>query len=353
MLILTDRPAEIAPLAAALSAWGHCDIVNLVDWEKAPVAPRRLIIIDVDMSARRAVEILRRAIAHHRSGAEPCLSLLRDHSVRATLQANAIGVIHVLAADAPLSVVLQSAAQLMQWTQLEAPGASPTQVQAHFIAATAALADMLDAAAAGRILPRSAIDSSVDTVNQAAESADLESWLTVVWNHDDLTYQHCLLVAGLAAAFAHRLQFSAEDRRRVTCAAVLHDIGKARIPREILTKEGELDTLEMAAMRRHPALGAAMLREQGGFGTDIIAVARSHHEYLDGSGYPDGLKGGEISDLVRMITICDIYAALIERRSYKPAMAPQAAYDILLGMNGKLDADLLRAFKSILPAEAA
>ena len=259
----------------------------------------------------------------------------------------------MLAADAPLSVILQSAAQMMQTPNISGSSLITPQLQGQVLAATAALADMLDAAAAGRSLPRAAIDSSVESMNRAAETADLESWLAVVLNHDDLTYQHCLLVAGLAATFAHRLHFSESDRQRMTCAAVLHDIGKAKIPREILAKPGALDEAERELIRTHPVLGAQMLQRQGGFGDDIIAVARSHHEYLDGSGYPDGLKGAQISDLVRMITICDIFAALIERRSYKPPMAPQAAYTILQGMHGKLDGDLLRAFKELLPAEPA
>ena len=336
-----------------MSVWGHCDVVHLDDCETIPVKRRPLILTDVDMSERGAVETLRRVIAHHRMGAEPCLSLLREHSVRATLQANSIGVVHVLAADAPLSVILQSVAQMMR-SQSPAPEVAPgmQQIQGHVLEATAALADMLDAAAAGQRLPRSAIESGVELMNRAAETADLESWLTVVWNHDDLTYQHCLLVAGLAATFAHRLSFSESDRQRMTYAAVLHDIGKAQIPRAVLAKPGALDETERALVRTHPVLGAEMLKRQGGFSEDVIAVVRSHHEYLDGSGYPDGLRGAEISDLVRMITICDIFAALIERRSYKPPMAPEAAYDMLLGMEGKLDGDLLRAFKVLLPVAA-
>lgn len=335
-----------------MSIWGRCDVLHLDACEYAPIVPHRLLLTDVDLSQRAVVEQLRRALARHRGESEPCLSLLREHSVRATLQANAIGVVHVLAADAPLSVILQSVAQMMQ-AGPAATAASPAaqQLQGHVLEATAALGDMLGAAAAGRALPRAAIDSGVESMNLAAETADLESWLTVVWNHDDLTYQHCLLVAGLAATFAHRLNFSQDDRKRVTCAAVLHDIGKARIPREVLTKPAALDAAERALIRSHPVLGSDMLRRQGDFGADIIAAARSHHEYLDGSGYPDGLRGSEISDLVRMITICDIFAALIERRSYRQPMAPQAAYEVLLGMEGKLDRDLLRAFKSLLPSE--
>ena len=110
-------------------------------------------------------------------------------------------------------------------------GAEPA-LQGHFIAASAAMAEMLTAAADGRALPADAVNGSVEAINRAADGGDLGAWLDMVWQHDDATYQHCLLVAGLAAAFAHRLGFPENARRLVTSAAVLHDIGKARIPLE-------------------------------------------------------------------------------------------------------------------------
>jgi HD-GYP domain-containing protein (c-di-GMP phosphodiesterase class II) len=76
----------------------------------------------------------------------------------------------------------------------------------------------------------------------------------------------------------------------------------------------------------------------------MLDMVVHHHEYLDGSGYPHSLQAREISDLVRVMTIADIYGALIERRSYKPALSGSAAYEILQGMNAKLDKDFVRAF---------
>ncbi len=83
---------------------------------------------------------------------------------------------------------------------------------------------------------------------------------------------------------------------------------------------------------------------------DLLSVVRSHHEMLDGSGYPDRLRGGEIPDLVRLVTICDIHAALIERRPYKAPMDAGKAYAILESMAGRLDADLVRAFQPVVQA---
>jgi len=80
---------------------------------------------------------------------------------------------------------------------------------------------------------------------------------------------------------------------------------------------------------------------------EILDGVRHHHEYLDGSGYPDALTAPEISDLVRLLTISDIFAALIESRPYRPAMPRQNAYKILCGMDGKLERPLVKAFRNV------
>ncbi|MGT2487472.1 HD-GYP domain-containing protein [Methylobacterium oryzae CBMB20] len=94
-----------------------------------------------------------------------------------------------------------------------------------------------------------------------------------------------------------------------------------------------------------------MLVDQG-FEQQMLSVVRSHHEMLDGSGYPDRLKGDEIPDLVRLVTVCDIHAALIEQRPYKPPMASEAAYAILEGMAGRLDPAIVGAFRPVVTAFA-
>lgn len=271
-------------------------------------------------------------------------------SPRSQTQAHALGAREVLSVDAPRSVLLDRVGHLLGSA---APTSTGAGLQGRFIAASAALGDLLDAAATGGHLPAAAINGSVEALNRAAEGGDLDAWLDLVWQHDDATYQHCLLVSGLAAAFAHRLGFGEADRRLITGAAVLHDIGKARIPLAILRKPGGLTAEERKTIWQHPQIGHDMLVAQGGYAPMILAVVLSHHEYLDGSGYPQGLIGGQIPDPVRMITICDIYAALIERRPYKPPMPPEEAYAVLVGMAGKLDRDLVRVFGEVIVAASA
>ncbi len=166
---------------------------------------------------------------------------------------------------------------------------------------------------------------------------------------DEATHQHCLLVTGLATAFATRLGFADLDSYRPTKAALLHDVGKTLISPAILNKPGRLTDEEMAVMRTHAALGYDLL-VGGGFSPEMLQVVRSHHEMLDGSGYPDGLRAPEIPDLARLVTICDIYGALIERRSYRAPMPGGEAYGILRSMTGRLDADLVAAFHPVMTA---
>lgn len=342
MLLITDRREESRPLERLLSLWGPCAVVDL-DHPSGKDRSSRLLVSDVDLSKRASVEAVRGVLASYRAAETPYLCLLRDQSLRMTIQANAIGASAVLAVDAPSKILLEEVGRMLH------KGGEP-ELQHHFIAASAAMADMLAAATGGRALPMDAVNGSVEAINRAADDRDLGAWLDMVWQHDDATYQHCLLVAGLAAAFARQLGFPEEARRLLTSAAVLHDIGKARIPLEILHKPDELTAEEFAVVRSHPQIGYEMLRAQGAFAREIVEATRSHHEYLDGTGYPQGLRGAEISDVVRMITICDIYAALIERRSYKTPMAPEDAYGVLAAMGGKLDPDLLRAFRpAVLP----
>ncbi|HCB34937.1 MAG TPA: hypothetical protein DEP66_03440 [Acidimicrobiaceae bacterium] len=341
VLLITDRPTQSVKLERLLSLWGPCDVVDLHGSIKGGPVPKRLLVSDVDLSDRISVEAVRDRLGEHRRKGTPYLCLLRDQSLRLTTQANAIGASAILPADISAKTLLDEIGRI-----LNPEGQVP--IERHFVAASAGMAEMLSAAAEGRALPVAAIEGSVEAINRAADDRDLGAWLEMVRNHDDATYRHCLLVAGLTAAFARHLGFPEGARRLLTGAAMLHDIGKARIPIEILHKPGKLTAEEMLIVREHPQIGYEMLREQGGFAREVVEATHRHHEYLDGSGYPQGLRADEISDVVRMVTICDVYAALIETRSYRAAMEPEEAYQVLLAMAGKLDVDLLRAFRPVV-----
>ena len=100
-------------------------------------------------------------------------------------------------------------------------------------------------------------------------------------------------------------------------------------------------------MRKHPRRGYDALAAQGGFPPEMLDVVLHHHEFLDGTGYPNGLSGNQISDIVRLITIADIFAALIEKRAYRLQFTHVKAFAMMEEMNGKLDPNLLQAFRPL------
>ncbi len=208
----------------------------------------------------------------------------------------------------------------------------------------------------GQMVTPELASTGAGLIARAVQHCGIRDWIGAVQRFDEATHRHCLIVTGLAAAFASKLGFIDLDGYRLTKAALLHDVGKTRISTAILNKPGRLTDEEMAAMRTHAALGYDMLVGSG-FSPEMLQVVRSHHEMLDGSGYPDGLRAPEIPDLVRLVTICDIYGALIERRPYRAPMPGGEAYGIVQSMTGRLDPDLVTAFRPVMfafdPAGAA
>ena len=210
--------------------------------------------------------------------------------------------------------------------------------------AVGALQNIFLSACVGGHLDPTSINEAGEAIVGQIETQGLASWIDIVRKHHSQTYQHCLLVTGVAVAFGQQLGLSFADRQRLSFAGMLHDIGKARIPVSILEKPGFLNQDEIAMVRHHPQHGVDAL-QGGAVAPEMIDMVLHHHEYLDGSGYPHGLQANEIADLVRILTVADIFGALIERRSYKAPLSGQAAYQILLSMGPKLDKDLVREFR--------
>ena len=174
-------------------------------------------------------------------------------------------------------------------------------------------------------------------------------WIDLIQNYHDGTAQHCSLVSGYTLAFARALGAGEQQTGRLFDAAFFHDVGKAMVPLEILDKPGRLDPPEWEIMQRHVIHSYDILSRDEDTSGEIARVARDHHEYLDGTGYPNGIKGREIDDITRIITICDIFAALTEKRAYKPPKPFDEAYSILMSMAGtKLDPDLVRMFERVV-----
>jgi putative nucleotidyltransferase with HDIG domain len=214
-------------------------------------------------------------------------------------------------------------------------------------AAATAIASMFTSITLGERIDVAGPKEAGRKITNRISERGLTEWLATVRRHHEGTFQHCLLVTGVAVDFGLSLGFRNSDLERLSTAAMFHDIGKARVPLAVLDKPGRLDDDERALVETHAAAGYDVLRGYADISLEVLDAVRHHHEYLDGSGYPDALCAASISDLVRILTISDIFAALIERRSYKPTMPREQAYEIIRKMEGKLERPLVAAFRAV------
>ena len=157
----------------------------------------------------------------------------------------------------------------------------------------------------------------------------------VVEADDGYTGLHCRGVLGLALAVAEELKLNAEQRRNLEFGALLHDVGKIAIPKEIVNKPGKLDADEWQLIKTHTVEGQNMLDRIGGFMQEVGLIVRSHHERWDGGGYPDGLAGEEIPLEARIVTCCDSWNAMRTDRAYRKALAPEVALGELRANAGR------------------
>ena len=141
-------------------------------------------------------------------------------------------------------------------------------------------------------------------------------------NKDEYTYMHSVAVCALMVSLARTLGFNDQQTRQAGLAGLLHDVGKMMIPLSILDKPGKLTEAEFETMKSHPVEGHRMLLGGKGIGEVALDVCLHHHEKVDGSGYPDGLGGGEISLYARMGAVCDVYDAITSNRPYKNGWEP-------------------------------
>ncbi|MDP8568804.1 HD-GYP domain-containing protein [Methylophilus aquaticus] len=161
---------------------------------------------------------------------------------------------------------------------------------------------------------------------------------------DDYTYMHSVAVCALMTALALELKLSPEEVRQAGLAGLMHDMGKAFIPLEILNKPGALSDVEFEVIRQHPQLGHDMLIKSNIQDPVTLDVCLHHHEKVDGSGYPNRLNGEHISVFAKMGAICDVYDAVTSTRAYKPAWEPGLALKRMAGWAGHFDPVIFKAF---------
>ena len=340
--IVSDNSTKLAGIRSLLEK--RYDITSeLLNGMGVQRSEMHALVVKADLRVLQNISALRKVL-ESLPNVDKRIFLIDDAAHLSTSQAYALGASCVLQGQLNQAKLLKELANCLP--------AEPSPVDARSSQAAAnagevALASMFAAVASGTPIDVSGASKAGGKISDAIEEHGLSKWLATVRKHHEGTYQHCLLVTGLAVDFGLSLGFPKKDIERLHSAAMFHDIGKATIPLAVLDKPGRLDDGERALIETHPGAGYDILKGNDSISPEILDGVRHHHEYLDGSGYPDKLCAENISDLVRVLTISDIFAALIEDRRYRPPMPRADAYNILCSMNGKLEKPLVAAFKEV------
>jgi putative nucleotidyltransferase with HDIG domain len=204
-----------------------------------------------------------------------------------------------------------------------------------------------DARLGRSIDPSEARDHATRVVDSVIKNENALVWLTQLKNRDEYTVQHSINVCVLSVLFGHHLGLGQHDLRELGFGALLHDIGKMRIPQHILNKLDKLTDDEMELMKQHPEFGYQILKSASNVSESAIDIARSHHERIDGSGYPRKMAGDSISLFSKLVSIVDVYDAITSDRVYHMGISPHEALNLMYGwaprsFNGELLQEFIR-----------
>src|SRR5579872_632860 len=347
LLLASDNPDHSRELEDILQSVGEVNTVSTSTLPDAPASQISGVVVDINLRSAESVQRVRNKLRHEAYRAMPRLFVLADALHHGSMQAWALGATDTISRPFDAAGILQRIRAAFP----DSDGYNSTDrgktLNRGVAAAHEVMIKIFKKLPGGVPLRYSDIVQAENKIIKAIKHSSLREWLTAVGCHHTDTYRHCLFVTGFAVAFAQHLAMRDDDQRRLVRAALLHDVGKAFVPVAILDKPGLLTEEEKDEVRKHPRLGYDALAAQGGFPPEMLDVVLHHHEFLDGTGYPDGLRGDEISDIVRLTTIVDMYSALVESRPYRLPFTHTSAFATMEKMEGKIDQHLLTAFRPV------
>ncbi|NNM71745.1 HD-GYP domain-containing protein [Enterovirga aerilata] len=348
LLLVFERPEASQGLARLLANIAMVRAVHVSELERHRAVPAVAVVCDFNVNSGRSFRAVQAELARPEYRHVPRMVVMDKGKALGIVEAGALGVTGTISRPFDAEAILGRFRSLFASSferdiaELDGPLRSGVS-SAHSV-----VAKMFERLPAGDRITLDDIAVQEEPTIEALREASLRGWLDAVRRHHSQSYRHCLSVTGVAVSFAQHLGMSHADQRRVARAAIMHDVGKTHLPLTILDKPGSLTEDEIALVREHPRLGFRSLIETGEqFARDTLQVVLHHHEMLDGSGYPHGLAGREIPDLVRIVTVADVFSAMIEDRPYRRPMSRAKAYEALLGMEGRLDPDLVQAFRPV------
>lgn len=347
MRVLLIHDNNDAPGDAVSAIERHHEVVTAPLSEALSVDPRDVLLcaIDVDLSVAASTRTLR-VLAGQLLTRTPRILIVNAFARRQVMAAYGLGIHDFL--ERPFEEPrVQEVLHKLTTRSVEAFWGDLSPIQQSALKMSFKLfEDVMVGAQNGQPPVMSAVAECGEAVVAALSEQDLQSWLLALRDHHNYTFRHVMFVTGTLVAFANHLGIRGRDLQNVVAAGILHDIGKANVPLEVLDKPGKLNEAEWLIMRRHPVWGAQIVANSG-WAPEVVDAVLHHHERLDGNGYPDGLAGPRVPDLTRLVSIADVFSALIDKRAYKSKMSGAEAIDMMRSADGQLDQDLVTAFTPI------
>jgi len=213
-----------------------------------------------------------------------------------------------------------------------------------------AVTSMFQEARMGNAIDAAGVSNLIEEIsNSVARNSSALISLARLKTADNYTYMHSVAVCAMMIALARQLIQSEAVVRSAGIAGLLHDLGKMLVPNEVLNKPGKLTDAEFALVKRHPATGHEFLLASDNIDPMALDVCLHHHEKVDGSGYPKGLNGSQISLFAKMAAVCDVYDAITSNRPYKAGWDPsESLRQMGLWASGHFDLPVFQAFAKTL-----
>lgn len=348
ILICSSDPRSFASVMPALKIMGPIKIADNI-WKgfQKGKDPLGLALIDIELEGGNGVEVARSIRAQSDGLNAPILLFARNRRVTAKRALKEGLIDDFFETGTPPGVLMTKIAHIREkYDEVEWDGLN--KLQCNMLKVSKSAYNKMVGAAKGEVEPEEAklvISECAKAVTGLVHTPDISSVLNTLKGHHNYSFVHSMKVAAFMTIFGTQIGIRDHELEVLAQAGLIHDIGKMMTPPEILEKPSKLDDDEWAIMKNHPADGADFLRDLYPDIPEIVEVAESHHEKMDGSGYPHGVKGRQLSEITLIAAVSDVYSALTDKRSYKPAMSNERAIAILDSMAGDhLEPKLVKKF---------
>ncbi|HET7833259.1 MAG TPA: HD domain-containing phosphohydrolase [Gallionella sp.] len=313
ILAVDDTPASLKLLSTLLKEEGY-DVRSAINGELALRAatadPPDLVLLDIRMPEMDGFEVCRRLKSHSATSDVPVIFVSSLSETEEKVQGFKLGAVDFVTKPYQREELLARVHTHLELNRLR------NHLEDLVVERTSEL----------RASEKKVRASLIDSVTALAATVEMR---------DPYTAGHQRRVAQLAVAIAEELQLPAEQVEGIRLASVVHDIGKIRVPAEVLSKSVPLTPLEFSFIREHPQNGYDILKSID-FPWPIAQIVLQHHERLDGSGYPNALKGDQILLEARIIAVADVVEAMMSHRPYRPALGLDAALEEITRNRGGL-----------------